>query len=75
MTTAVAYRNRWRLTPEELEAATRIAAELGGTVCEYSDPRGNDYRRWIEVPNRGFPFDRNIERDILRAIRTAGWVW
>lgn len=36
---------------------------------------GSDLTGWFEGPNRGEPFDRNLQRDVTDAIEQAGLVW
>lgn len=53
-----------------------IAREHGVYFVCTSIP-GNDLLGWFNGPNRGEPFDSELAREVIGAVRAAGygWIW
>ncbi len=73
-------------TNAEIETIETVAKEHGADFIVYTPAecscgygcrpftctRSTYY--WFTGPNRGFPFDRNLEREVLAAVEAAGVV-
>ena len=64
--------SRRKLTPSATRVVARVAQSLGVDFIESHDAKGNGYRRYFEAPNRGAPFDRELELAVLGAVKAAG---
>ncbi|NIU03782.1 MAG: hypothetical protein GWN29_05015 [Gammaproteobacteria bacterium] len=61
------------LTSEQIDRVDAIVQEQGGHGFVWVGRLpGNDIRGWCTGPNRGFPYDRNLERRVAAALRREG---
>jgi hypothetical protein len=59
--------HRTKLSERAREVYKRAAEKHGCTFIDGTFP-GMGYQRWFEAPNRGAPFDRDIERAVFATI-------
>mgnify|MGYP003337572411 FL=1 len=58
---------RENLSKREANRRDKIARQFGCTFTTYSAP-GNDVTGWYAGPNRGFPFDGQMEKAVLDSV-------
>jgi hypothetical protein len=56
-----------RLPLRDRTARERAAKEMGVTWIEIKEPTGQ-WKSWFAGPNRGHPFDADLQRDCTRLV-------
>ncbi len=61
-------RDDWgRLSARQRDVRERVAKELDITWVEIQTPNGT-HKSWFAGPNRGHPFDADLQRDAMRLL-------
>lgn len=62
-------------TNKRLEALAQQVDKRCHFICAHLP--GTGFQGWFEGPNLGFPFDRDMEREVRHAVTEAGlgWIW
>jgi hypothetical protein len=62
---------RGRIPSREVAKINRITRPIGAVFTNPELP-GEGYRYWFAAPNQGFPFDRDLSREVYAALERAG---